>query len=500
MMNFWSSGALILIGRGLTYLQSILLIPIVVKLAGPETFGAFSLVTTALGFVYAASPLGVGYRARRDLAAAPSAAERKRLFFPQFWFHVATLALFALLLRELIGFLGSEAAASELVIPAWMGIAYLYAYLLYGQPADYLFYTHRVARYAAGTVAFPYLFLGLALAGYFTGAGLTVSSLVLAQAVAAATVGAVLAAMVWRETGLLLALPTFRMLREDLRFGFPLLMVAVLEIVLSAADRFVILGVLSVKAVGYYVPAYTLAMLVMLYPRVFGGLLVPGLARELAAGRNREAEQLVAVVIRGFIALAVPFAVGSLVLGRPVLELFTNTEAAEAAWGILPIVAVGSFFYGINVIYASVLTVRSKTHELFVANLQAALLNVALNVALLPVFRSLFVPAAATVISFFVASIMLLRQVRECWRVELHADFVLRVAAASVLMGVVAEVAFQASNLYAVPRPLPLMLALAVALMSYAAASLVLGVVRKDDLARILAIVQRRAVSSVRAR
>ncbi len=432
--NLWTLG-----GHLLLYAQGILLIPLIIKGVGVNVYGEYVLGITTLAFIFGISSFGVGYRYKRYTPAAPDRQARSRLFYPQFIFNLISIALIAaaimlvapLLRRSFPGGLGNF---SFFMIPL-----YFLFMLFHSQGADYFRYTDRIIFFNLAAVIVPYLNIGLVKYLIYRGVNLNINTLVLTLTFVLMLVSVPLfTACIWE-----LGLPSRLMIGftdffEDLRLGFPLLLNYLVDTVLSISDRFIIAAFLGVITVGYYSPAYALGTLIILFPKVSGVVLPPLLSNAVDNGKEREARLMVNYTIKGLYMIGIPFVIGSLILGKPLLTLLANPAVAGNAYFVTPFVALGTIFYGLNIILSNVLFLLKKTSVIFRVSLAAALVNVLLNVVLLYIFKNIVIAAITTLLSYVIAFINLSRIVSSFkWKVDYQINAIVRFFLASILMALI---------------------------------------------------------------
>lgn len=387
--------------------------PFIIKVAGPEVYGAFALLASYMSMLTGVSSLGIGTIAKRNMPAALEPSARSGLFYPQFWFQLLSAGMFASA-SIVIGLLLVEHHDVEwAAFSPWMMMTYLVPFVVFSQTTDFYRYTHRIGSFNLLTVIHPYLFIGLTVIGYAFGQGVTLGLLVAAHSVSSVLVGGAAFLALSREIGLKCILPDRAGARADVRVGIPLVLSFLVDFVLAGGDRYIIAAVLTVRDVGSYVPAYALGSLILVVPRVLGVVLPPLLAQHIDAGDERAARHLMTSAARFFLILAFPFAAGALVLGRDVLEIFATSEIAKDAWPVIPLVSVGATFCGMTMIRSSLLFVRLRTSTLLKANLLGACSNVVLNVILLHSFQSVVVAALATLVAYIMGYVFVSSKIGE---------------------------------------------------------------------------------------
>lgn len=420
----------------LVFIQGLILTPIVLKVAGPEVYGAYLLVLSYLGIMFGISSLGVGASSRRKLPGCDVAEERARLFFPPFTFHLAVVfgvSIFSMLAYE-VGYASGILHLSG--FSSWMIPAYLVAYVLYSQATDYFRFTHRLGVFNTATVAQPYLFIGIALAIYFLTDALNPGTLILSATIAFSMVAAPQLFFLHKEIGLGFRLSRWEELRAEIRIGFPLILSYVVDVILAGGDRYIIAAILSVRDVGFYAPAYTIGSLALVLPKVFGVVLLPLLSQRVDAGDVAGARRLIAGATRAFLLVSVPFVVGAWVLGGAVLRIYATDEIAREAWPVVPLVALGMVFYGLVLLNTNLLFIRLRTGVMFRINAGLAVLNIVLNIVLLKLFADVAVAAIATLLGYFISYVWLMRNLRdEELAVPIDLAWLARLVVAAVVMG-----------------------------------------------------------------
>ena len=418
--------------------QGILLTPLIIKIAGTETYGWYVLLATSVGIIFGVSNLGIGIYAKRWLPSHDGSDERAKLFFPQFNFQILSIIILSIIAMEIFKLGPRFNLWQTRGFWPWLIPLHLLSYVIYSQATDYFRYTHRIGWFNIGTVSQPYLFIGLSLAGYFWSSKLSISSLFFAKTLASTAVAIVLLKRLNQEICFYPCLPSKQDAWEEMKVGFPLLLSYLVDVILSGGDRYVIAAIMSTREVGQYSPAYTLGSLMIIMAKVFGVVIPPILSQRIDCGDETGAAELMTRSCRVFLLIALPFFVGSLMLGGDVLRLFANEEIAVAAWLVIPFVAMGTIFYGMILIYSNLLFVRLKTHALFYINAASAVLNIILNCVLVFYFRDIVFAALATFISYLFSYLWLKHLLAEDELVpRIRVVWLVKVGIMAIIMGLV---------------------------------------------------------------
>lgn len=372
---------LVFSAQALVFIQSILFVPMVIKVSGEATYGAYLLVLSYIGVVFALSSFGVSFDCRRWLPSAESSAERARVFLPQFWFHLCS----AILLGASSAVIYVKAVSPFIDAPSpaiWLILLYLPGLTLFSQSADYFRDTHRTRVFSLAIVAQPYLLLVICLVAYAGGHALNLNLLLGSMAVASFFVGGVLFTVITREVGFTLIFPSFKEFQRAAKFGLPMVGAGIVEAIQAASDKYIIASVLDVRAVGVYAPAYTLGVLILVLPRVLAAVLLPILSRE-AHQYSEQSGHFLRQAIQGYLLIAIPYSVATVIFGHFVLTIYTNAKIADASYLALSLIASSTVFSGLVMLRTSVLFVRLKSAKILKFSITMMMTNIILNLILL---------------------------------------------------------------------------------------------------------------------
>lgn len=435
--KFIKDNLIVVIGHVLIYAKGIILLPILIKNVGTGFYGSYIVLMTGIGFVCGISSFGAGFKFRRYVPSAQTIIERRNLFYcPLFFWLISTLVICLALIFS-GNFIKTAVFKGEVEFSMYLVALILIFYVLYSLSTDYFRYTQRMNYFAAATTSQPYLMILLMVTAVYVLNKKTLDALLLAYLVTLILISVPLLVMIFRE--IRFGFFDFRVetIVEDIRLGFPLVLSYVLDFILSGSDKYVITVFMTTTAVGCYSPACTLGSLVILLPKVFGVVLPPLLSNAADSGRDNEIKTLVNYSIKIFLLISIPFTAACFVLSKPLLEIFANKQAANAAYLATPIVAAGILFYGLNLILSNVLFVHLKTRIMFSVNILSAGLNLLLNIVFIYIFRSILVAAITTLASYMVSFVVLNVKMKQYLRVSYNLPFVLKCSISSVLMGFV---------------------------------------------------------------
>jgi len=433
--SFIRDNSIVIAGVALVYMKGIILMPIIIKTVGVTIYGGFVLLSSVLGIIFGISSFGAGFRAKRFLPSTGEMTARRDLFYQQFFFQLFSILFLSLILvlldRQInIYIFKNEIRYSVLIIPL-----YLFCYFIFSQGSNYFRYTSRVHYMTVATLSFPYIQIGLILLFFYCYRYISINVLVLSQALSALLIAVPCFWIIFREIGAKFSFYNIKSLVSDIKLGFPLVLGFIVDFILAASDRYFIAFYLTVSAVGYYNPGYVLGSLIIFIPKAMGTALPQLLSKAVDSKNEYEAQRMLNYSLKIFLLLAIPFIFGSMVLGKQILTLLANRDVAENAYLVIPIVALGTLFYGLNIILSNVLFVRMKTYTMLKMNIFASVFNLLANLILLYFFRNIIVAAITTFLSYFITFIYVYKIVeKETWPVDFQPVVIFKSVGASLFM------------------------------------------------------------------
>ncbi len=231
--------------------------------------------------------------------------------------------------------------------------------------------------------------------------------------------------------------PRFDYIREYLAFGMPTVSGSLGFWLVNLSDRYVIGFFLGVTPVGVYAAAYGLGSMLYSVMAVLTFVLLATLSQLYDEGKIEEAKTHLSYSLKYFLAVAIPFVFGCLVLGEPVLRLFTTPDIAREGRFVVSIVALATLILGVQVIIAHVLILTRKTKKIPLVWLAAATLNIGLNIFAVP--RIGILGAAITTLLAYALMLAAISyySFREV-RFDIDRRFIVKSVLASAIMSVAA--------------------------------------------------------------
>ena len=420
------------IGGSAARLVSVLFLPVFTRILGPEEYGALDLLTSSVALLTLVGMVGLNSSIFFNYRRVDDDEERRRL--------VATAIALALAFSAVVAVIGLAVAGpvAEFVLRDaryTVAVALTFVWLPLTVGASLAM---DLLRLEFRPVAFSIVGLGRTIAANAAGVVLVVATDLGVAGLIAAQVafsGAALAAGLWlaRRTWQ----PAFdgAVALRMLRFGAPLVPVGLAYWVMSYSDRFFLLqfgGRDALHDVGIYAMANRLAQLLQLLVFAFQTAWWPFAYAQATDPTHRE------LFARIFRAVALGLSLVALALGlfaREVLIVVT-TPAFVPAYPFVGVLALALAVNGLYQVVSIGVALAEQTWHMAWTSAAAAVINVALNLLLIP---AIGIPgaAASTLFAYSVSAALLYRVAQRAYPIpyELRAPALVAAAVAIVLAG-----------------------------------------------------------------
>lgn len=221
---------------------------------------------------------------------------------------------------------------------------------------------------------------------------------------------------------------------ELLGFGIPMMIGYELSgIVLAVGDRYVIEGTIGREPLGLYSAAYNLCQYVQAaFIDSIGQAIMPIYMRLYDQQGPRDTEAFIDRSLRSYVLFGAPVVAGLAAVGPELLPSLASDKYASAAV-ILPWVIVGMVINGTTSMVGAGLFINRKTRVIMGIVLSSAILNIILNLLLVPRI-GIVGSAIATVISYAVSTLSMAVAGQRLFRVALPFATILRSGAAALVM------------------------------------------------------------------
>ena len=433
LRSFLKKASHYFLGNGLAILSGLISYPILTRVLDPSEYGTMGLISSVLLVSVAAGKLGIQNSIIRFHAEAKKEGRLAKL--------ASTYMTAGLLMGGAAAALQAAAAlgfgAAGWIEGTFAGLVLLTAPLVllrvqHSFGMSFLRAEERTRLYNVIDVVARYLSLALALSlvfwfvggvrGFFV--GILLAELIMATVVVFLT---------HRVTGFKPSKPQSKVIRQALGFGLPLLAFEVTSIVLAFGDRVLIKALASDVALGHYTAAYNLGDTLQKFMVMPIALAIQPMYMRLWSEEGAEATaSFLSRAGAVFFLLAIPSIAGVTAVREPLILLLAGQEYLEGA-SVLPLTFGGFMLYGGYTVSAAGLFLKKETHRMAGVVGGACVLNVVLNVALIPSW-GIVGAAVATLASYGVAIVALTVLAFERLRFDIPGAYLARVTVMSVVM------------------------------------------------------------------
>ena len=188
-------------------------------------------------------------------------------------------------------------------------------------------------------------------------------------------------------------------LRTAVAFSLPLMAAEISWVVLDSGDRFFIQHYMGAQALGFYAAAYGIAIYlqdVLMAPLQMA--LFPICMKVWNTEGKKATQDFLARSLDQFVLVAVAVVCVAIVTSRDVIVLLASRKFQEAHT-LLPFLVVGLVLSAVTIYFRPGLMIHKRASKIAVATFYASVLNIALNIVLLPRI-GLVGAAIATMVSY----------------------------------------------------------------------------------------------------
>lgn len=381
-------------------LRAILVIPILTKLFGPETYGLWVQYSISLILITKFASLGLQNSMNRYLPDADTDLLREDYYtILTLTMLVAALSSFGIILfRTQVSVIFFPGPNGGFIILLLAVAAVLNVY--FAQSLQFLRSQRRMKSMNLWRSARIIGEIGCLLIG-----GLLLSSIVdvFIGIVVLYTVFAL--ALFCQILSLInITSPNFSNIRKHLHYGLPLLFSSIAYWVVNTSDRYIVTAFLGLEAVGTYSVIYAIATVIGMISHPIVDVLFPDFSSLKNRGETRELQSRLSGTLRYFLLFAVPATAGAVILRSPIIRLLSTAEITTNGI-IISILAPAMALYGVFNILLQVLKVNHQPRTVSIIWGVIAALNITLNLLLVPIFE--IVGAAIATFAAFVTGLLL---------------------------------------------------------------------------------------------
>lgn len=168
------------------------------------------------------------------------------------------------------------------------------------------------------------------------------------------------------------------------RFAFPLIGYELASVILDSGDRFLVRHYMGAQPLGYYSAAYNVSTYVEESLMVPINLALFPIYMKLWVQKGKiETQEFLSKSLNNFLALAVGIVCLVCLISRDVIVVLASRKFQEAHH-LLPVLVIGLLIYAVHIFLNAALLIHKKTVTMTALVFYACVVNVVLNIALIP--------------------------------------------------------------------------------------------------------------------
>lgn len=430
--NFFKDTGLIALVNLSLMLNGLILLPVLTKILGPAAYGIWTQTLAVLSLIGAVSGSGslafVRYFASENDETKLSSGFFSVLIYLFILNTFITLALimFSSYLAEF--FEGSTfiVVLIALILPFYTINSFMFMFFRTVRKIKIYAATFLFQNYFQIILMVIFIFLGMGISGVII--GLLISYLITEF---------IMLMIIIRYVGFNRpTLKDFTKIKDYLHFDIPYIPYNISGWITNLSDRFIISAMLGITAVGIYSASYSLGSLISSIIFPINVILIPALSDLYDQNQLKEVKSLLEISLKYYLLLAIPAAVGLSILAEPVMVILTTKEIAQASTYIVPIIAVGMVIFGSQAIINQPNNLVKKTKIVGIASIIGAILNLSLNIYLIPIW-GIVAAAITTLLSYVVVTLLTLYVSFKHFKFDLNLKFIVKSIFSSILMALI---------------------------------------------------------------
>lgn len=185
-------------------------------------------------------------------------------------------------------------------------------------------------------------------------------------------------------------------IRNMLHYSVPMIPTIIAWWVMQMSDKYVLIAYSGLAVSGIYSVAYRIPSVLSIVSSIFNQAWQISAVKSL---NDADHSRYVTQVYHSFFVISL-FLCSGLICASEFLGSILYAKDYYIAWTYVPVLLVAYFFSGLSGVMASIYTAMKRTQLLFRSTLCGALLNLVLNLLLIPYFGAMGA-AATTAVGFF---------------------------------------------------------------------------------------------------
>lgn len=224
-----------------------------------------------------------------------------------------------------------------------------------------------------------------------------------------------------------------KILNKMMSYGIPLAICSIISWIISLSDRYMIAWLSNNDSVGIYSMGYSIANTTIgLIITIFMLGDYPKIVQVWEEKGKKHTEKEISKMLHRYLAIVIPAVIGIFWLAEDIMKILGNKEYI-ATYKILPWVSMGILVMGINNYYNKYWELQKKSINLVICNFTAAIINVILNMLLIPRYGYI-VAAITTLITYIIYLIIIILKTHKEFKIPINNIKIFEIMISSLLM------------------------------------------------------------------
>ncbi|KUK74344.1 MAG: Polysaccharide biosynthesis protein [Methanobacterium sp. 42_16] len=239
--------------------------------------------------------------------------------------------------------------------------------------------------------------------------------------------------------------PNCSNLKKYLKFSIPQIPTGALLWILDASDRYFITNILNLTQTGIYSASYTLGTTISAFYIPISFVVFPVISKFWENGNIKDVKRYLEYSTKLFLTLAIPSVVGLYIISKPLLILLSSADFVSGGGLLTLLIAVGTIFLGLYQINLYVICLVEKTHTMPLIVFLGAIINIILNIVLIPQM-GIMGAAIATICAYALLALIVLVWAKKEIGYSINGVFLLKIILSTVVMYLLLQI-FQVNTI-----------------------------------------------------
>lgn len=228
-------------------------------------------------------------------------------------------------------------------------------------------------------------------------------------------------------------IPSISNVRTYLNYSLPMVPQEISTNLLHNGDKFLIITLIGPASAGYYIVAYTISSTVEKFATIFNSTLYPRITSAWDENSYDDIEYFYSVFIKWYTIISIPAIIGLAAIAEPMIEVVSTPIVANRSAVLVPILSLGFAFQGLEGPLNYVLAAAERTRTISAITFSSAIINLLLNVVLIP-SQGIIGAAIATLVAYAIRTSLLLFFCKKMLNIDLKKVGLVKPICAAIIM------------------------------------------------------------------